>query len=169
MCFKYMLMCKVMSNNREDFQALLSGKFGLKYSADSHVQSIKAVAEAHFGASVVSLSQVFTQFQKEIEGDEVVNNHTKLLYENLLEKNLFKIIDSYTRVDIAYIAHKLSLEQGVIERKLSEMYVCRHSGFSTKRSSGQSTSPRDASSSIMSQKGTTSTASRPSASGASCR
>lgn len=114
-----MLMCKVMSNNKEDFNALLNGKFGLKYSTDSHIQSIKAVAEAHFGASVVALSKVFREFKKEIEGDEVVNNHTKLLYENLLEKNLFKIIDSYTRVDIVYIAKKLSLDQGVIERKLS--------------------------------------------------
>lgn len=59
---------------------MLSGKFGLKYSADSHIQAIKAVAEAHFGSSVVALSKVFVEFKKEIEGDEVVNNHTKLLY-----------------------------------------------------------------------------------------
>ena len=118
-----MLMCKVMNNNKEDFNNLLSGKFGLKYSTDPHIKSIKAVANAHFGASVVALSRVFVEFKKEIEGDEVVNNHTKLLYENLLEKNLFKIIESYTRVDIAYIARKLSLDQGVIERKLSEMYA----------------------------------------------
>lgn len=118
-----------MSNSKEDFQNLLSGKFGLKYSGDSHILSIKAVAEAHFGASVVALSRVFVEFKKEIEGDEVVNSHTKLLYENLLEKNLFKIIDSYTRVDIAYIAGKLSLEQGAIEKKLSEMYLFRKLGF----------------------------------------
>ena len=49
----------------------------------------------------------------------MVDNHTKLLYDTLLEKNLFKLIDSYTRVDLAYIAAKLSLDQGVIERKLS--------------------------------------------------
>jgi hypothetical protein len=84
LCFKYMLMCKVMNNNKEDFQALLNGKFGLKYSADSHIRSIKAVADAHFGSSVVALSKVFVEFKKEIEGDEVVNNHTKLLYETLL-------------------------------------------------------------------------------------
>ena len=119
LCFKYMLMCKVMSNNKEDLNALMNGKFGIKYSTDNHVRSIKAVAEAHFGASVVSLTQVFRDFKKEIEGDEVVNSHTKLLYDNLLEKNLFKIIDSYTRVDIVYIAKKLSLDQGVIERKPS--------------------------------------------------
>ena len=97
----------------------MSGKFGLKFSADSHIQAIKAVSESHFSSSIVALSNVFKNFGKEIDGDEVVSNHTKLLYDNLLEKNLFKIIDSYTRVDISYIARKLSLENDVIERKLS--------------------------------------------------
>lgn len=112
-------MCKVMSNSKEDFNSLLSGKFGLKFSADSHIEAIKAVAKSHFAASIVELSNVFKQFKQEIEGDEVVSSHTKLLYDNLLEKNLFKIIDSYTRVDIDYIGRKLSLDQGVIEKKLS--------------------------------------------------
>lgn len=111
-----------MSNNRDDFTSLLNGKFGLKFSGEGHVAAIKAVAEAHFGASVVALSKVFEQFPTEIEGDEVVKSHTKLLYDQLLEKNLFKIIESYTRVDIEYIGRKLSLDQGLIERKLSEMY-----------------------------------------------
>ena len=121
LCFKYMLMCKIMSNNKEDFQALLNGKFALKFSTDSHILAIKAVADSHFGASIVALSNVFTTFKTEIDGDEVVRSHTKLLYDQLLEKNLFKIIESYTRVDIDYIARKLSLGQDVIERKLSEM------------------------------------------------
>ena len=114
LCFKYMLMCKVMSNSKDDFNTLLNGKFGLKYGADSHIAAIKAVADAHFGSSIVALSNVFQNFKKEIDADEVVKSHTKLLYDNLLEKNLFKIIDSYTRVDIEYIARKLSLEQAVI-------------------------------------------------------
>lgn len=64
-----MLMCKVMSNNKEDFQALLNGKFGLKYSADSHIQAIKAVADSHFSSSIVALSRVFVEFKSEIQGD----------------------------------------------------------------------------------------------------
>lgn len=59
----------------------------------------------------------------------MVRSHTKLLYDNLLEKNLFKIIDSYTRVDIEYIARKLSLDKNLIERKLSEMYNIIYIGF----------------------------------------
>ena len=30
-----------MSNSKEDINALLNGKFGLKYSSDSHIQAIK--------------------------------------------------------------------------------------------------------------------------------
>lgn len=77
-------MCKIMSNNKEDFTALLNGKFGLKFSADSHIQAIKNVSEAHFGASIVSLSRVFSEYKAEIDGDEVVRSHTKLLYDRLL-------------------------------------------------------------------------------------
>ncbi len=32
-----MILCKIMSNNKEDVNALLNGKFGLKYSTDSHI------------------------------------------------------------------------------------------------------------------------------------
>lgn len=110
-----------MNNNKEDIHNLLNGKFGLKFSTDSNILAIKAVSQAHFTSSIVSLNKVFREFKEEIEGDEVVSSHTKLLYDNLLEKNLFKIIESYTRVDIAYIANKLSLENNAIERKLSEM------------------------------------------------
>ena len=36
---------------------------------------------------------------------------------------MFKIIESYTKVDLAYIAKKLSMSQEKIERKLSEMIL----------------------------------------------
>lgn len=83
-CFKYMILCKIMTNNKDDVNSLLNGKFGLKYSLDSHIQAIKEVAEAHFSSSIVALSTVFKKYHSEIEGDEVVKNHTKLLYDNLL-------------------------------------------------------------------------------------
>lgn len=98
-----------MSNNKEDVNNLLNGKFGLKFSADTNILAIKAVSQSHFASSIVQLNLVFQKYPTEVEGDEVVRSHTKLLYDNLLEKNLFKIIDSYTRVDIQYIANKLSL------------------------------------------------------------
>lgn len=110
-CFKYMILCKIMSNNKDDVNSLINGKFGLKYTGDSNITAMKMTADAHFKSSIVDLIQVFKDFKHEIEGDEVVKNHTKILYDKLLENNLFKIIESYTRVDLSYIAKKLSLTQ----------------------------------------------------------
>lgn len=107
-------MCKIMNNNKEDVNSLVNGKFGLKYGGSTSIEAMKALAEAHFSSSIVKLSQVFKNFKADIEGDEVIKNHTKLLYDKLLEKNIFKIIESYTRVDVKYIANKLSLEHDVI-------------------------------------------------------
>lgn len=58
-----MILCKIMSNNKEDVNSLINGKFGLKYSNDSHIQAMKLVADAHFSSSIVSLSQVFKQYK----------------------------------------------------------------------------------------------------------
>ena len=43
---------------------MLNGKFGLKYAAESHIAAIKAVSDAHFGASIVALSQVFNTYKQ---------------------------------------------------------------------------------------------------------
>lgn len=68
-CFKYMILCKIMSNNKDDVTSLLNGKFGLKYSVDSNIQAIKEIADAHFSSSIVALSNVFKRFPSEIKGD----------------------------------------------------------------------------------------------------
>jgi 26S proteasome regulatory subunit N6 len=98
-----------MNNSKDDVNGLINGKFGLKYGADSNITAMKEISEAHFNSSIVALSKVFEKFPEEVQGDEVVKNHTKILYNELLEKNLWKIIESYTRVDLAYIANKLSM------------------------------------------------------------
>ena len=100
-----------MSNNKDDVNNLINGKFGLKYSGDNNISAMKQIADAHFKSSIVDLIQVFRNFNREIQGDEVVKNHTKILYDKLLENNLFKIIESYTKVDLSYIGQKLSLTQ----------------------------------------------------------
>lgn len=83
-CFKYMILCKIMSNNKDDVNSLINGKFGLKYSGDSNITAMKLTADAHFKSSIVDLIKVFNDFKREIEGDEVVRNHTKILYDKLL-------------------------------------------------------------------------------------
>ncbi len=53
-----------MSNNKDDVNSLINGKFGLKYSSDSNITAMKKTADAHFKSSIVDLIQVFKDFQR---------------------------------------------------------------------------------------------------------
>ena len=55
-----------MSNSKDDVNSLLNGKFGLKYGADSNVEAMKAISKAHFSSSIVALSEVFRNYEKEV-------------------------------------------------------------------------------------------------------
>lgn len=68
-CFKYMILCKIMNNNKDDVYNLINGKFGLKYSGDSNIVAMKLTADAHFKSSIVDLIEVFKTHKQEIEGD----------------------------------------------------------------------------------------------------
>ena len=61
-----MILCKIMNNSKDDVNSLLNGKFGLKYGADSNVEAMKAVSSAHFSSSIVALSEVFRNYEKEV-------------------------------------------------------------------------------------------------------
>lgn len=53
-----------MSNNKDDVNSLINGKFGLKYSGDSNITAMKLVADAHFKSSIVDLIQVFKDYKR---------------------------------------------------------------------------------------------------------
>jgi 26S proteasome regulatory subunit N6 len=63
-CFKYMILCKIMSNNKDDVNNLINGKFGLKYSGDSNITAMKLTADAHFKSSLIDLIKVLRDYKR---------------------------------------------------------------------------------------------------------
>lgn len=63
-CFKYMILCKIMSNNKDDVNNLINGKFGLKYHGDPNITAMKLTADAHFRSAIVDLIKVFQDYKK---------------------------------------------------------------------------------------------------------
>lgn len=61
-----MIMDKIMSNNKDDVNTLLNGKFGLKFGGERHILAVKAIADAHFSSSIVALTSVYTDYKDEI-------------------------------------------------------------------------------------------------------
>jgi len=116
---KYMLLCKIMLGTPDDVQALLTGKIGLKYSGRG-IEAMKAIAEAGKKRDISIFNTTITEFDGELKKDAVVQNHLKTLYDNLLEKNLVRIIEPYSRVQIAHVAETIQLPYEIVEKKLSQ-------------------------------------------------
>ncbi|KAB7505606.1 26S proteasome non-ATPase regulatory subunit 11 [Armadillidium nasatum] len=119
---KYMLLSKIMLKTPEDVHNIVSGKLALRHSG-SHVDAIKSIASASSQRSLASFKATLAKYKEELEGDMIVKAHLSTLYDNMLEQNLCRIIEPYSRVEVSYISETIGLAQDVVERKLSQMIL----------------------------------------------
>jgi len=119
---KYMLLCKIMTNNPDDVHSILSGKLALKY-AGPEVEAMRAVADAHKERSLATFQSHLSTYSDELESDPLVHNHLNELYDTMLQQNLCRIIEPFSSVEISHIAELIKLERDVVEKKLSQMIL----------------------------------------------
>jgi 26S proteasome regulatory subunit N6 len=119
---KYMILAKIMQNSTDDVNAILSGKYGIKYPGKD-LEAMKAVNLAHTHRSLKEFQELLVRFHDEIKGDRVLKGHISSLYENLLEQNLFRVVEPYSKVEIAHIAKLVGLPIMEVQNKLSEMIL----------------------------------------------
>ena len=121
---QYMLLCKIMLNQGDDVQTLMSGKQAQRY-AGKNLDAMKAVAKAHNDRSLEAYEQALAQFRFELGSDRFIANHLRRLYDAMLEQNLIKVIEPFSRVEIDHVAKMVGLDVQQVERKLSQMILDR--------------------------------------------
>ncbi|KAK9501454.1 hypothetical protein O3M35_012173 [Rhynocoris fuscipes] len=119
---KYMLLSKIMLNTPEDVQQLVSGKLALKH-AGRDIDAMKSVAKASHKRSLADFQQTLKNYKKELEEDVIVRAHLGTLYDNMLEQNLCRIIEPYSRVQVDYVSKAIKLPTMQVEKKLSQMIL----------------------------------------------
>uniref|UniRef100_A0A4W6DYF3 Proteasome 26S subunit, non-ATPase 11b n=1 Tax=Lates calcarifer TaxID=8187 RepID=A0A4W6DYF3_LATCA len=119
---KYMLLCKIVLNSPEEVQALISGKLALRYTG-RQTDALKCVAQASKNRSLADFEKALTEYKAELRDDPIINTHLAKLYDNLLEQNLIRVIEPFSRVQIEHISGLIKLSKGDVERKLSQMIL----------------------------------------------
>ncbi|NXX53251.1 PSD11 ATPase, partial [Scopus umbretta] len=124
---KYMLLCKIMLNIPEDVQALVSGKLALRY-AGRQTEALKCVAQASKNRSLADFEKALTDYKVELRDDPIINTHLAKLYDNLLEQNLIRVIEPFSRVQVNASSKHTDLlvplsPAAEVERKLSQMIL----------------------------------------------
>ncbi|KAK0674613.1 hypothetical protein QBC41DRAFT_369551 [Cercophora samala] len=119
---QYMLLCKIMLNLADDVNQLMTSKQAQKYAGKS-LEAMKAIARAHSNRSLEEYERALGTYKYELSSDGFVRNHLRRLYDAMLEQNLIKVIEPFSRVEIDHIAKMVRLDKEQVERKLSQMIL----------------------------------------------
>merc|ERR1719495_2499668 len=119
---KYMLLSKIMLSLPDEVMNIASGKLALRYSG-RELEAMKAVASSAKARSLKEFQNAVTTFKAELEDDREVHRHLDTLYNNMLEQNLCRIIEPYSRVQVDYVSTKIDLPKSEVEKKLSQMIL----------------------------------------------
>ncbi|KAK3371373.1 hypothetical protein B0T24DRAFT_318049 [Lasiosphaeria ovina] len=119
---QYMLLCKIMLNLVDDVNQLMASKQAMKYAGQS-LEAMKAIARAHSNRSLEEYERALAAYKYELGGDAFIRNHLRRLYDAMLEQNLIKVIEPFSRVEIDHIAKMVGLDTQQVERKLSQMIL----------------------------------------------
>lgn len=119
---QYMLLCKIMLNLAEDANTLLQSKQAMKY-AGQNLEAMKAISRAHSNRSLDEYERALAAYRYELGGDAFIRNHLRRLYDSMLEQNLIKVIEPFSRVEISHVAKIVGLDMVQVERKLSQMIL----------------------------------------------
>ncbi len=80
--------------------SLVSGKLALKYSG-SNIDAMKAISHAAKERSLADFQATLKKFKKELEEDATVQKHLGKLYQTMLEQNLCRIIEPYSKIQVS--------------------------------------------------------------------
>lgn len=119
---KYMLLSKVMLDQPDEINAILAHKHATKYSGPN-LDAMRAVAAAAKKRSLADFNRAFGKYCNELQCDPVVKKHFNSLSDSMLEKDLCRIIEPYSYVQISHIAACIDLSHDKVEKKLSQMIL----------------------------------------------
>ncbi|KAG4303410.1 hypothetical protein PCK1_000374 [Pneumocystis canis] len=117
---KYMLLCKIMLNASDDVQNFINVKIAQKH-AGRDLDAMNTVARAHQNRSLSDFEKALHDFKD--GNDPIMHSHLAILYDTLLKQNLSKIIEPFSRVELAHISKLIGICINKIEEKLSQMIL----------------------------------------------
>lgn len=121
---RYMLLSKIMSEQPKEVEQIINSKIvATEYAGRDSTESLGAIAKAQKTRSIEVFEKVVQKYWAEISSDPELLFHIKGLNERLVEQNLLRIVEPYSRVEIDHVAKLAKLPLERVQSKLSDMIL----------------------------------------------
>jgi 26S proteasome regulatory subunit N6 len=117
-----MLLCKVLAGEPGDVPGLVAAKAGVRFAGPA-VDALSAVATAAADRSLEGLAAARARWPAQLDGDAFVGAHLARLADGLLEANLLRLAEPYSRVEVGHLAALIGLPHATVLAKLSQMIL----------------------------------------------
>jgi 26S proteasome regulatory subunit N6 len=87
----------------DDVPAIVSGKLALRY-AGQEIEAMKKVARAAHDRSLADFRRHVAENRGVLDADPVIHAHLDSLYDQMLEQNLLRIIEPYSKVEVSAVS-----------------------------------------------------------------
>ena len=119
--FQYMILSKIVGGHIEEVNNIVLSKQGRDYYG-KEIEALRSVESAVKEKSIKLLKENIEKY-KEYFNDPVIEFHLSNLNNELLEKNLIKIIKPYSVVEIDFVSKSIGLSYMDVLNKLRQMIL----------------------------------------------
>ena len=119
--FQLMILSKIVGDHLEEVNNIVLSKQGKDYLG-KEVDALRSIETAIREKSIKLLKENIEK-NKEYFTDPVIRYHISNLHNDLLEKNLIKIIKPYSVVEIDFVAKTIGLSYDDVLNKLRQMIL----------------------------------------------
>ena len=123
LALKYIMLSQLIQDRPDEVLKLVKhGQVGLKYLGRD-MEAMRALALASKHDSLADFNQALNEFKVELEGDDIVKDNIKSLFDRMVEQNLCSLVRPYSVVQVAHLADKIGHPVEEVERKLCTMIL----------------------------------------------
>ena len=119
--FQLMILSKIVGDHLEEVNNIVLSKQGKDYYG-KEVEALRSIETAIREKSIKLLKENIEK-NREYFSDPVIRYHIDNLNNDLLEKNLIKIIKPYSVVEIDFVAKNIGLSYDIVLNKLRQMIL----------------------------------------------
>ncbi|ORD94372.1 PSD11 [Enterospora canceri] len=122
----YLVLCKMLDNKVDELKGLMQNKYVRNLQNENEnemLQVLIELAQISKHRDVVKYKGILADRSGLLQQNLFILKHLNLHYNELLNQNILKIVEPYSRVKITFIASKLNFEESLIEDKLRMMIL----------------------------------------------